>query len=377
MSSVQETYTTDQLHLKKFNPATLRDSCVVVFVAMKGSGKSTCMADFMWYKKHLSSGFVFSATEESNEFFSQMVPAMYCYNDLNVEKLEEIYSYQEVKMKTYKRSEAERAAAKAERGDPTMKDDELEKLDFWAVWERDPHIFGTIEDLMADQSAFKKPIMRHLFMNGRHHKMFIMITVQYALDMPRALRSNVDYWVLFKEDSAPNRENLFKHVANKLKSRQVFEQVMEQCTKNYGCVVIDNRCNTGVITDAVFWYRAKPRPPFRCGSERFWRFAKKNYVKPESQHRELVEKIQQRLVGAKRTREVEEEEVEEEGEQAELLQPKAPKSKVSRKFDVIRHNKLARGAFSVVMDERGTSPKRSGRNDDEEEAEEVREGDEE
>lgn len=394
MAQVEEIFTAEHLHLDRFKPQTMRDSCVVVLVAMKGSGKSTCMADFMWHKRHIPSGFIFSATEESNHFFSQMVPAMYCYNDLNIEKLQDIYDYQEVKMAKYKRPAEEIKQAKIAHGDPAMDDNDLEKIDFWAVWERDPHIFGTIEDLMADRAVFNKTIMRHLFMNGRHHKMFVMITVQYVMDMPRNLRSNVDYWVLFKEDSAKNRENLFLHVANKCKSRQVFEKIMDEATKNYGCVVIDNRCNTGRIEDAVFWYRAKKRPPFRCGSERFWQFAKKNYIKPESQHKELVERMQQRIRGAtaKRDRSDDDDDKaqrngratatrkttkkrktafdpcdddenaqifagdadeQQEEDDAAFLKPKAPKSRVRKNFDVIRKDKRLRGAaFSVVMDEK-------------------------
>lgn len=357
MAQVQEEYTASQLHLKKFNPTSMRDSCVVVFVAMKGSGKSTCMADFMHAKRHLPAGFVFSATEESNEFFSQMVPSMYCYNDLDLPKLREVYDYQEVKMQRYKRSRADRDRSKAEHGNPMMKDSDLERIDFWAVWERDPHIFGVVEDLMADKSCFKDKVMRELFMNGRHHKMFVMITVQYVMDMPRALRSNVDYWVLFKEDSRENRENLFKHVASKCKSRQVFNKIMDECTKNYGCVVVDNRCNTGNIADAVFWYRAKPRDPFRVGSQRFWRFSRKNYVKPVNRHLDLVERMRQRIAGTKRSRDDDESEepLDPEGEQAlkrlctnddgmEFMHPEMP-----TQFDVIRHDNRARNDFNVVM----------------------------
>lgn len=367
-----EEYTASQLHLKKFNPATMRDSCVVVFVAMKGSGKSMCMSDFMFHKRHLPGGFVFSATEESNEFFSQMVPPMYCYSDLDLDKLRDVYDYQEVKMKKYKRTREERDRAKADHGDPGMLDSELEKIDFWAVWERDPHVFGIIEDLMADQKCFKHLVMRELFMNGRHHKMFMMITVQYVMDMPRNLRSNVDYWVLFKEDSQENRENLFKHVASKTKSRAVFNRIMDTCTVNYGCVVVDNRCNTGIIEDAIFWYRAKPRPPFRIGSKRFWRFAEKNYVKPDGRHLDLVQRMKERI-GHKRPRgEYEGEEAE--GESGSFLsaqvgdEPEAtqaykklcqqqdvasdflPENEATH-FDVIRRNAHQQGKdFSIVMD---------------------------
>lgn len=266
-----EEYTVNQLRLRSFNPTTMRDSGITVFVASKGSGKSTCMASFLHAKRHLPAGVVYSATEESNDFFGQMVPPAYCFSEFDIEALTKIYEHQKTKVSQYKRPRSEEDRR-------LISDEDLEKRDgFWAVYERDPHIFLVIEDMMYDKSKFKLPIVRDLFMNGRHRKVFAMITVQYIMDMPSELRSQVDYWVLFKEDKPVNRQKLYEHVAGgKCKSPKVFNHIMDVCTRDYGCVVIDARNNSGRIEDAVYHYRAVKRPPFRIGCRAYWRYGQKN-----------------------------------------------------------------------------------------------------
>ena len=37
----------------------------------------------------------------------------------------------------------------------------------------------------------------------------------------------------------------------------VFNQVMNQCTENFECLVIDNKVQLNNISDIVFWYKAQ------------------------------------------------------------------------------------------------------------------------
>lgn len=286
----------EPLKLKKFKPKDMRDSCVTVFVASKGSGKSVCMNNFMYHKKHIPVWICCSASEEANSFFQTKVHPMYTFGELNTDKLTMIYNYQEIKLKEYKHPRNLIDAAKKKHGVPNMCDSDFEKISFWDVWAKDPHVGIVLEDLMAEKKAFNHKIIRELLMNGRHFKIYVLVTVQYIVDLPRALRSNVDYWVIFKEDSKKNRENLFIHVASKTKELEIFNDIMDACTVNHGCVVIDCRINTGDISDSVFWYRADLEiPEYRVGSARYWKFADMNYVPQENQHRHLIEEVKHRL----------------------------------------------------------------------------------
>jgi len=248
------------IRLRKFDPSKMRDSLIVVFVAPKNSGKSTLLADFMYHKRHLPAGFCFSATEESNEFFSKMIPPAYCYTHFDTRKLTKIYEHQKAKVNAYKR-----------RGG-----------------DRNPVIFGVIEDCMADKKVFKETIVRDLFMNGRHRKMFVLITVQYIVDLPPDLRTNVDMYVVLRQSNVDARRKLYTCVAGACGTWKQFNEIMDVATNDHRCLVIDNGVSSNRIEDRVFWYKAKIREPFRVGCARFWRYNKRNYKSREARGGEAV-----------------------------------------------------------------------------------------
>ena len=53
-----------------------------------------------------------------------------------------------------------------------------------------------------------------------------------------------------------------------------FCQVMDQCTENYECLVINNNAKSNKLYDQIFWYKAENRPDFKLGSKEFWDISK-------------------------------------------------------------------------------------------------------
>ena len=53
-----------------------------------------------------------------------------------------------------------------------------------------------------------------------------------------------------------------------------FCQVMDQCTENYECLVINNNSQSNKLQDQIFWYKAESHPDFRLGSKEFWAISK-------------------------------------------------------------------------------------------------------
>ena len=53
-----------------------------------------------------------------------------------------------------------------------------------------------------------------------------------------------------------------------------FCQVMDQCTENYECLVINNNSKSNKLTDQVFWYKADAHNNFRLGAKEFWEMSK-------------------------------------------------------------------------------------------------------
>ena len=134
----------------------------------------------------------------------------------------------------------------------------------------DPSAFLILDDCLYDNSWIKDQNVRCLFMNGRHYKMLFLITMQYALGITPNLRTNIDYVFILRENIVSIRKKLYEHYAGMFPTFEIFNQVMNQCTENYECLVIHNNAKSNKLEDQVFWYKAEEHPPFKLGAPEFW-----------------------------------------------------------------------------------------------------------
>ena len=114
-------------------------------------------------------------------------------------------------------------------------------------------------------------------MNGRHYKILFIITMQYALGIPPSLRTNIDYVFILRENYVSNRKRLYEQFAGMFPTFDMFCQVMDQCTENYECLVINNNAKSNKLEDQIFWYKAEMHEDFRIGDKRFWKYHTENY----------------------------------------------------------------------------------------------------
>ena len=139
---------------------------------------------------------------------------------------------------------------------------------------------------MYDSKFLKDTCIRQCFMNGRHWKIFFMLTMQYVMDLPPALRANVDYVFILRENIIQNREKLYKSFFGIFPSFDMFCKVMDACTENYECLVLDNTVKSNKIQDCVFWYKATVRKNFKVGSPQLWGMHKKMYNSKHADQKE-------------------------------------------------------------------------------------------
>jgi hypothetical protein len=201
----------------------------------------------MYFKKdRIPAGVVMSATEEGNHYYQQYVPDLFVHGCYNKEVVEKIINSQKEKLIKFSKDKVK-------------------------------PIFILLDDCMYDRSFLKDECIRQLFMNGRHWKVFFLLTAQYCMDLPPGLRTNVDYVFVLRENVIQNREKLFKSFFGVFPNFPMFQQVMDACTENYECLVIDNTSKSNHINECVFYYKAKMRPPFRMGSPQWWSYHQRHY----------------------------------------------------------------------------------------------------
>lgn len=102
----------------------------------------------------------------------------------------------------------------------------------------------------------------------------LVITMQYPLGIPPTLRTNIDYVFILRENYIANRKRIYENYAGMFPTFEAFCQVMDQCTENYECLVINNNSKSNKLNDQVFYYKADNHNDFKLGSKEFWELSK-------------------------------------------------------------------------------------------------------
>lgn len=233
------------LKLRKFDPSKMGDNRVAVFIGKRGTGKTTLVTDILYHKRSIPVGVVMSGTEEGNGHYASYVADSFIYPDFEKDVIDKIIARQR------------KLASKKH--------------------ELDTRAFLLLDDCMYDKKILRDKSIRGLFYNGRHWNLFVMLTMQYCMDMSPDLRSNCDYVFILRDNIRSVREKIYKSFFGIFPTFDMFCQVMDACTENYECLVLDNTSSSNAIEDCVFWYKATIHPPFRVGSDRMWNFHEKAY----------------------------------------------------------------------------------------------------
>ena len=245
------------LELKKFDMKSIsfkpneNKGPVVVLIGKRDTGKSFLVRDLLYYQQEIPIGTVISGTEEGNGFYAKMVPKLFVHNEYNTAIIENILKRQRTVLKQIKK--------------------EMETYKRSTI---DPRAFVILDDCLYDATWTRDKMMRLLFMNGRHWKVMLVITMQYPLGIPPTLRTNIDYVFILRENYIANRKRIYENYAGMFPTFESFCQVMDQCTENYECLVINNNSKSNKLHDQVFWYKADNHGDFRLGSKEFWELSK-------------------------------------------------------------------------------------------------------
>ena len=243
------------IQIKKFDPSKMDPCRTCVFIAKKNCGKSTLIKDILYHQRKIPMGVVMSGTEESNEHYQQFIPDSFIYGQYEPEVIEKIITHQQAIVKKLKKEDKE------DFKNPTNS------------------VFMVLDDCMFDNKWTRDKNMRCVFMNGRHYRIFFMLAMQYCMDLPPPMRSNIDYLFILKENIIQNREKIYKNFFGIFPTFDSFNEVLNQCTQNYECLVLDNSSTSSKIEDVVFWYRAKVGHKFKIGGPSLWDHHKRNYNK--------------------------------------------------------------------------------------------------
>jgi hypothetical protein len=241
----------DMRSIKFHSTSTENKAPVIVLIGKRDTGKSFLVRDLLYYQQDIPIGTVISGTEEGNGFYGRMVPKLFIHNEYNTAIIENILKRQRTVLKQIKK-----------------------EMETYKRTNIDPRAFVILDDCLYDNSWSRDKMMRLLFMNGRHWQVMLIITMQYPLGIPPALRTNIDYVFILRENYIANRRRIYENYAGMFPTFESFCQVMDQCTENYECLVIYNNSKSNKLYEQVFWYKADSHNDFKLGSKEFWDLSK-------------------------------------------------------------------------------------------------------
>jgi hypothetical protein len=254
--------------LKKFNMNKIKDNTIIVFIGKRNTGKSVLLLDYLYHHRQFPVGTVISPTDNYNHTYRPHVPSIFIHEEYTPELLEQILKRQKDICKKCKNKPS--------------------------YAEVDPKTFVILDDCLADGNEWvKDKNIKFLFMNGRHVKATFILTMQYALGIPPSLRGQIDYVFICKETKACNLKRLYEHYASMFPTMDMFKTVLNKCTNDYGCLVIDNTSNSDKIDEQVYWYRTNINKPdwetFKMCYNIFWEGNEKYLAGKDDEKEEKVD----------------------------------------------------------------------------------------
>jgi hypothetical protein len=233
-----------KLELKKFNPQEMNKNSVCLMIGKRNTGKSFCLKDILSFHKEIPVAIIISPTEVSNQFFQKFIPNILIYDDYQPEIIQKFVDRQ---IKVTK-----------------QRNDEIQK---YGKSDIDPRAIIVLDDCLFNSKWQNDKNIRCILMNGRHYSIFTLITSQVPLGINPALRSQIDYVFIFKNNIIKEREKIYNHYAGICNSFEVFNKIMDNTTANYEVMVIDNTTQENSITDQIKWYKATEKNFKMCSPE--------------------------------------------------------------------------------------------------------------
>ena len=160
----------EPLYLKKFNMRSIpiydkyaeSDGKTIVFTGMRESGKTRLVVDFLYHHRDIPYVVCFSPTESLTKTFSYHIPQVFIHYQFSPAKLRNILNRQKLIIDRIKEGGKYR--------------------------HYDPRVIVIVDDCLKDPAMFRDPTLMEIFLNGRHFRITILITMQYVLGIQPILR---------------------------------------------------------------------------------------------------------------------------------------------------------------------------------------------
>ena len=234
--------------LPEFNPEDIKLDATLVFIGKRRTGKSWALRDIMYrLKDKIPAGIVFSQTDSLNKFWQAYVPKKFIYSKYDPAILDALFKRQKEIL-----------------NDKNLTEEEAEEK---------ARFFVLLDDVISDQRLKYDENLMELFVAGRHYKLLVLITTQYAKAITPTIRGNTDFVFIMKTIQARQREALWEDFADFL-TKDAFNRLTDAYTEENEILVV-NTCPEQHMDplEMMSWWKAQDPGPFKIGSKEYWQSA--------------------------------------------------------------------------------------------------------
>jgi hypothetical protein len=231
---------TSECRIPRFDPTKMEARRTCLIIGPRNSGKSTLMAAILQNTQHLYHWcLAMTKTRATVDFFKQIMPPSFIWTGG--------YDYDTGKKYV----------------------DFTHKL---AETGKNRNSLLIMDDCMADKKCMKGEEQTDLALNGRHSNTALMVATQYVVYVPSDIRGNIDYIFACGNTSRVERKKIYDFWFSCFNTYAEFSKVFDECTKNFGVMVMDRTTHDLSITGSVRFYRAPEKvAPFKMCSQVFWK----------------------------------------------------------------------------------------------------------
>jgi hypothetical protein len=238
----------------------------ICIIAKSGSGKSWVVRDMMSIISDIPAGVIIAPTDKITKFYDTVFPSSFIHHEFYPEILSNLLDRQD---RIFKKN-----IERAKKGKQLI----------------DPRVFLIMDDLQSKKDAWvDDPSFISIMCEGRHRAITLCLVLQYSMAIPPNIRSQFNFIMLLAEDNFSNRRKLFEHYAGIFPKYEIFDNLFNQLTDDYGTMVIDNSSNSRDLNERIFWYKAKVKDPFPIGSSRLIEFHEQNYQKEDEKKKNIFD----------------------------------------------------------------------------------------
>ena len=238
------------MQIKQLDFKHVPDHCIIVCIGRRKAGKTQNVLDILYHKRNsFSHGIVFCGSKATIKEYEKVIPSTFIHDGFESSLLKQIVDKQE-------------------------RDVELDQA---------RNIFIILDDLMYTKTSITKdPTVRRIAMNGRHARIFLILTMQYSMDLDPSIRQQIDFVFLSREKNPHYREKLYNAYNVCFRTFSEFDRVMQGCTQNYETFVMTSAGDTESDRpeDNVFWFKSKLGRNYRINKTgTWWKYHKEKFDK--------------------------------------------------------------------------------------------------